>query len=292
MKRTKIFSLIAELIIVIGTFTGYGEVKNPSMSTIVKNAKETEIVVNDKTFAEEVASAEIEKVEPTSVDIEEARVEEAEPTFVESAPVEIDEVEIEKIEIEEAETVEALIEETDVEEVQPAQTVPTTAPVVTEPAQTAPVVTEPTPVQIETVTAQTVEPTPAQIEVAEPMQTTPVISEPEPTPVPVHMHDWKEHVVTTQTWIPNIVVMDDYETKIVESYLFICYCDFETNDADVIQQHVEDHIDANEIELAGFGIQDHSYREQIKVGSHEEDHGYYETSTYVDYYYCDCGATR
>lgn len=270
MKRTKIFTLIAELLVVIGIFTGCGEVKNPSMSTIVKNVKENEIIVDDKTFAEEIAPAEIEEVEPTSVDIEETKVEEAEPTFVESAPVEIEGIETEEVMIEETE-----IEEADVEEVQPAQTVPTSMPVVTEPVQT-------------------VEPTPAQIEVAEPMQTTPVISEPEPTPmpVPVHMHDWKEHVVTTQTWIPNIVVMDDYETKIVESYLFICYCDFETNDADVIQQHVEDHIDANEIELAGFGIQDHSYREQIKVGSHEEDHGYYETSTYVDYYYCDCGATR
>lgn len=284
MKRTKIFALIAELIIVLSTsFIGGGEVKNPTMSTIVKNVKENEIVVNDKTFAEEIAPAEIEEVEPTSVDIEETKIEEAEPTFVESAPVEIEGIETEEAEIEETE-----IEAIETAEVQSAQTVPTSMPVVTEPVQTV----EPTPVQIETVKAQTAEPTPVQIEVAEPVQTAPVVSEPEPTPAPVHTHDWKEHVVTTQTWIPNIIVVDDYETHTEKYGLAICYCGFETTDADVIRQHVKDHVYAGEMELAGFGCQTHYKTEQVKVGSHEEDHGYYETSTYVDYYYCDCGATR
>lgn len=269
MKRTKIFALIAELLVVLSTsFIGGGEVKNPSMSTSVKNAKENEIIVDDKTFAEEIASAKIEEVEPTSVEVVEAEVEEAEPTFIESAPIEIDEVEIEETEIEETE-----IEAIETAEVQPAQTLPTSTPVVTEPVQTA-------------------EPIPVQIEIAEPVQTAPVVSEPEPTPAPVHTHDWKEHVVTTQTWIPNIIVVDDYETHTEKYGLAICYCGFETTDADVIRQHVKDHVYAGEMELAGFGCQTHYKTEQVKVGSHEEDHGYYETSTYVDYYYCDCGATR
>lgn len=35
------------------------------------------------------------------------------------------------------------------------------------------------------------------------------------------------------------------------------------------------------------------YEEQeVLVGSHEEDHGYYKDVTYTDYEYCDCGATR
>ena len=29
---------------------------------------------------------------------------------------------------------------------------------------------------------------------------------------------------------------------------------------------------------------------QVQVGSHQEDHGHYET--YVDYEYCDCGVIR
>ena len=30
----------------------------------------------------------------------------------------------------------------------------------------------------------------------------------------------------------------------------------------------------------------------VQVGSHEEDQGWYETQTYVDYQYCDCGARK
>ena len=32
--------------------------------------------------------------------------------------------------------------------------------------------------------------------------------------------------------------------------------------------------------------------QQVQVGSHQEDQGWYETETYVDYQYCDCGAIR
>ena len=35
-----------------------------------------------------------------------------------------------------------------------------------------------------------------------------------------------------------------------------------------------------------------SKTEQVQVGSHQEDQGHYETETYVDDQYCDCGATR
>ena len=32
--------------------------------------------------------------------------------------------------------------------------------------------------------------------------------------------------------------------------------------------------------------------EEVQVGSHEEDQGYYQNVEYTDYYYCDCGATK
>lgn len=35
-----------------------------------------------------------------------------------------------------------------------------------------------------------------------------------------------------------------------------------------------------------------SKTEQVQVGSHQEDQGWYETETYVDYQYCDCGARK
>ena len=32
--------------------------------------------------------------------------------------------------------------------------------------------------------------------------------------------------------------------------------------------------------------------EQVQVGSHQEDQGWYEMESYVDYQYCDCGARK
>lgn len=122
-----------------------------------------------------------------------------------------------------------------------------------------------------------------------PAQTVPA-PDPKPEPAPVHEHTWKEHTATKQTWIPNIVVVDDYETQTIESYVFICGCDFQTTDRDVISAHFKECFRAGN--TSNFTIQDHSYTEQVKVGSHEEDQGHYETSTYIDYYYCDCGATK
>lgn len=122
---------------------------------------------------------------------------------------------------------------------------------------------------------------------AQPAQSTPV-----PTSTPVHEHTWTAHTAVSQTWIPNIVVVDDYENQITKYETYICYCGFETADANTIAQHIKDHVYAGEMEYAGFTIQTHSKTEQVKVGSHEEDQGHYETSTYVDYYYCECGATK
>lgn len=104
-----------------------------------------------------------------------------------------------------------------------------------------------------------------------------------------HEHTWIAHNVTTQVWVPNIVVVDDYEYQIVgkTDTVFHCnMCNFETTDRDAIAQHAYD-------THHGFAIREgHDIIEEVKVGSHEEDHGHYETSTYVDYYYCECGATK
>ena len=149
---------------------------------------------------------------------------------------------------------------------------------------------EPAPAQTKK-PAQTSEPSaPAQPEVpANTPASTPAAT---PTPEPVHEHSWKEHVVTNQVWVPNVVVVDDYEEHTVESYMFYCACGYETADRDVISNHVKEAMRANDGQAHNFTIHNNSYTEQVKVGSHEEDQGHYETSTYVDYYYCDCGATK
>lgn len=127
---------------------------------------------------------------------------------------------------------------------------------------------------------------------AQSTQPTQQASQPAQASQPVHTHSWKDHYVTTQTWVPNIVVVDDYENQTVKWGEFICDCGFTTTDSAVIEEHITTNVNAGVVGHGGFTGKTHTETQQVKVGSHEEDHGYYETSTYVDYQYCDCGATR
>ena len=114
-------------------------------------------------------------------------------------------------------------------------------------------------------------------------------------PTPTHTHNWKEHTVTEQVWVPNIVVVDDYEYQVVgrTDDVFICDCDYTTTNRDDIANHIKSNVLAGNEGHDGFTIQGgHDIIEEVKVGSHEEDHGHNETKTYVDYYYCDCGETK
>ena len=109
---------------------------------------------------------------------------------------------------------------------------------------------------------------------------------------PAHTHSWKDHTATKQVWVSNIVTVPDYETQQVFShYLYVFSADgYSTTDINAVKSH--------SIELAKQGLSTNysnvpQYTEQtVQVGSHQEDHGRYETQTYVDYQYCDCGATR
>lgn len=109
---------------------------------------------------------------------------------------------------------------------------------------------------------------------------------------PAHTHSWKDHTATKQVWVSNIVTVPDYETQQVFShYLYVFSADgYSTTDISAVKAH--------SVELAKQGLSTNysnvpQYTEQtVQVGSHTEDHGHYETQTYVDYQYCDCGATR
>lgn len=109
---------------------------------------------------------------------------------------------------------------------------------------------------------------------------------------PAHTHSWKDHTATKQVWVSNIVTVPDYETQQVFShYLYVFSADgYSTTDINAVKAH--------SVELAKQGLSTNysnvpQYTEQtVQVGSHTEDHGRYETQTYVDYQYCDCGATR
>lgn len=116
---------------------------------------------------------------------------------------------------------------------------------------------------------------------------------------PTHTHSWKEHTVTEQVWVSNIVPV--YETqkvqvgtnKISEGIFWHCNCGavVPMNDSD---DHVFAHIEAGEMDN---GYTKEHFREepvyeekQVQVGT--KDEGHYETKTYVDYKYCDCGAKQ
>ncbi len=109
---------------------------------------------------------------------------------------------------------------------------------------------------------------------------------------PAHSHSWKDHTATKQVWVPNIVTVTDYadqQVAVGNTYIF-AYDGFSTTDINTAKAHAK--------ELLKAGLPD-NYRtetvyetQRVPVGSHTEDHGWYETQTYVDYQYCDYGATR
>lgn len=145
-----------------------------------------------------------------------------------------------------------------------------------------------------------------------------------------HQHSWKDHTATEQVWVSNMVTVDDYEWQQVDNTYVECNCGFRIYDRDIdynrpiddiandpncsIEAHMKvtylanaQKIDpsiktlkeANQrgipysmgecVSWHGGGSVDYV---KVKVGSHQEDQGHYETRTYVDYRYCDCGARQ
>lgn len=109
---------------------------------------------------------------------------------------------------------------------------------------------------------------------------------------PAHSHSWKDHIATKQVWIPNIVTVTDYtdqQVPVGTRYIF-AEDGFATTDTSVAEAHAVELIKQG---YSGNYRMETIYETQrVPAGSHEEDHGHYETQTYVDYQYCDCGATR
>lgn len=123
---------------------------------------------------------------------------------------------------------------------------------------------------------------------------------------PVHVHTWADHVVTTQIWIPNLVMVPDYETKEVvywhctsegydeEGNDIGAHCGMEfpdetEEDRKRLEEHIIAHILADELSN-GYNF---LKTETVQIGSHTEDQGHYQAQTSVDYVYCTgCGAKQ
>lgn len=110
---------------------------------------------------------------------------------------------------------------------------------------------------------------------------------------PAHSHSWKDHIATKQVWIPNIVTVTDYtdqQVPVGTRYIF-AEDGFATTDTSVAKAHAVELIKQG---YSGNYRMETVYETQrVPAGSHEEDHGRYETQTYVDYVYCSsCGARQ
>lgn len=117
---------------------------------------------------------------------------------------------------------------------------------------------------------------------------------------PSHTHSWKDHTATKQVWVSNIVpVYEDQQVqvgtkKVSDGWYWHCSgCGAEVPVASA-DAHIAAHLKANE---ASNGYEKEHFHEEpvyetkrVQVGT--RDDGHYETQTYVDYKYCDCGATK
>lgn len=106
---------------------------------------------------------------------------------------------------------------------------------------------------------------------------------------PAHVHAWKAHTATTQVWVSNIVTVPDYGTQQVQvgsAWQCNCGAQIQGDSSEHAMNHCLNGEPAN-----GYRIPIYE-NQTVQVGSHTEDHGYYENQSYTDYYYCDCGATK
>ena len=109
---------------------------------------------------------------------------------------------------------------------------------------------------------------------------------------PAHTHNWVNHTATRQVWVSNWVDVPDYGTQqVVVGNTYIFSDGYSTTDINAAEEH------AAELAMAG---KDCGYQtrpvystQKVQTGSHKEDHGTWQTESYVDYVYCSsCGARQ
>lgn len=110
---------------------------------------------------------------------------------------------------------------------------------------------------------------------------------------PAHTHNWVNHTATRDVWVSNWVDVPDYGTQQVQTgYRFVFSEDgYTTSDVNDAEAHC--------VALIKQGYMGNHHTEAVyenqtvQTGSHKEDHGTWQTETYVDYVYCSsCGARQ
>lgn len=109
---------------------------------------------------------------------------------------------------------------------------------------------------------------------------------------PAHTHTWVNHTATRNVWVSNWVDVPDYGTQQVvvgETYIFSD--GYSTSDINSAKAHARELIMAGKD--SGYQTTPIYENQTVQTGSHKEDHGTWQTESYVDYVYCSsCGARQ
>lgn len=110
---------------------------------------------------------------------------------------------------------------------------------------------------------------------------------------PAHTHNWVNHTATRQVWVSNWVDVPDYGTQQVQTgtrfvfsedgYVTTSYNDATAHAVALIKQGY----------VGNYHTESVYENQTVQTGSHKEDHGTWQTESYVDYVYCSsCGARQ
>lgn len=109
---------------------------------------------------------------------------------------------------------------------------------------------------------------------------------------PAHTHTWVNHTATRNVWVSNWVDVPDYGTQqVVVGNTYIFSDGYSTTDINAARAHARELIMADKD--SGYQTKPVYENKTVQTGSHKEDHGTWQTESYVDYVYCSsCGARQ
>lgn len=110
---------------------------------------------------------------------------------------------------------------------------------------------------------------------------------------PAHTHTWVNHTATRNVWVSNWVDVPDYGTQQVQTgYRFVFSEDgYTTSDVNDAKAHMVALIKQGYV--GNYHTEPIYENQTVQTGSHKEDHGTWQTESYVDYVYCSsCGARQ
>lgn len=110
---------------------------------------------------------------------------------------------------------------------------------------------------------------------------------------PAHTHTWVNHTATRNVWVSNWVDVPDYGTQQVQTgtrwvfpedgYATTSLSDAKAHAVALVKQGC----------MGNYHTEAVYENQTVQTGSHKEDHGTWQTESYVDYVYCSsCGARQ